>query len=175
MMVSVVPGTKSEECVASIFAYPGDKHAGGRSPWLRRRVRPTDLGIAHRTRKLGSWVRVTNLRTGKSTRARVIDRGPYGKLDAQGRWFNGARDRTRKGTWRGCADLTPAVAKRIGHNGFERVRLVSWYRRPARISDARLLRHAHDRAPPMVHPVGRRILSRAALLRVRAGDRRRRG
>jgi hypothetical protein len=116
--------TQSETCIATIFAQPGDKHAGGRSPWLRRRVRPTDLGVAHRTHPLGSWVKVTNLRTGKSVRVRVIDRGPYGKLDARGRWFNGARHPRRRGRFRGCVDLTPATARRIDHNGFERVRVV---------------------------------------------------
>jgi hypothetical protein len=123
MMVSVVPSTKPETCIATIFAQPGDKHAGGRSPWLRRRVRPTDLGVAHRTRPLGSWVKVTNLRTGKSARVRVIDRGPYGKVDARGRWFNGARYPRRRGRYRGCVDLTVATARRIDHNGFERIRI----------------------------------------------------
>lgn len=150
-LLSVVPGTKSEECIATIFAQPGDKHAGGRSPWLRRRVRPTDLGIAHRTRPLGSWVRVTNLRTGKSARVRVIDRGPFGRTDRNGSWYNGASEyrtcRRRgfgledpacyrsKSRFVGCADLTPAVARRIGHNGKERVQVdSSYYLRERRVS-----------------------------------------
>lgn len=110
-----------EVCFASIFASPGDKLAGGRSPWLKRLVKPSDLGIAHRTRPLGSMVDVINFRTGKIARVPVIDRGPYGKIDEKGRWFNGARDLKRKGRWRGCADLTPATAAKIGHNGYEPV------------------------------------------------------
>jgi hypothetical protein len=163
--------TKPEVCVATIFAQSGDKHAGGASPWLRRRVRPTDLGVAHRTHPLGSWVKVTNLRTRKSVRVRVIDRGPYGKLDSQGRWFNGARHPKRRGRFRGCVDLTPATARRIDHNGFEKVRVVV-SSNPARY--AHLLRHAHHRAPSLVHSVGDRILPRAALRSLRVGDRRRR-
>lgn len=117
-------------CIATIFGFPGDKY-GGRSPTVLygRPVLPSDMGLALRSRKtLGKYFRVTNLRTKKSAIGRQIDTGPWGKLDNDGRWFNGAprfreRNRGRVGKWRGCADLTPALAKSIGHDGRERIKL----------------------------------------------------
>jgi rare lipoprotein A len=38
-----------------------------------------EMVAAHRTLPLGTVVRVTNLRNGRSVRLRVIDRGPYGR------------------------------------------------------------------------------------------------
>lgn len=81
------------------------------------------MGIAHRTWPIGGKVLITNLRTGKQARGLVIDRGPYGKLDSRGRWFNSRRERKRQGKFRGCADLTPALAKAIQHNGLEMVQI----------------------------------------------------
>lgn len=72
---------------------------------------------------MGARIRITNLRTKLSAEGVVLDRGPYGKLDKDGRWFNSRRHRSRRGRYRGCADLTPALAKAIGHDGRDRVRL----------------------------------------------------
>lgn len=115
---------KTMVCLATQFGHPGDGH-GGRTPTIltKKPVTPSDIGIAHRTWPIGSVVLVANIRTNKSVLAVVIDRGPYGKLDAQGRWFNARKERSREGAYRGCADLTPRLAKLIGHNRKERVRL----------------------------------------------------
>ncbi len=43
-----------------------------------------ELVAAHRTLPLGSVVRVTNLRNGRSVVLRVIDRGPYGRNHRKG-------------------------------------------------------------------------------------------
>jgi len=113
-------------CLSTQFGHIGDGY-GGRTPTVlnNRPVSKTDMGIAHRTWKMGSWVRVKNLRTGKTALAQVIDRGPYGKTDAEGNWFNSRKpgNRDRVGKYRGCADLTPALAKAIGHNGKELVKI----------------------------------------------------
>jgi rare lipoprotein A len=37
------------------------------------------LTAAHRTLPLGTWVRVTNTRNGRSVEVRINDRGPYGR------------------------------------------------------------------------------------------------
>lgn len=111
-------------CMSTIFGYPGDGH-GGRTPTVLygRPVSPSDMGIAHRTWPMGARIRITNLRTKLSSFGVILDRGPYGKLDKDGRWFNSRRYRSRAGKYRGCADLTPALAKAIGHDGRDRVRL----------------------------------------------------
>lgn len=60
-----------------------------------RSYSPADPGLAaHKTLKLGTWVRVTNQRNGKSLKVRIIDRGPY----IRGR----------------IIDLTPAGARALG-------------------------------------------------------------
>lgn len=109
----------TEICSSTIFGQPGDKWAGGDALYLGRPVNRHDEGIAHRTLPLGSRVLVRNLRTGKSTYATVIDRGPYGAI-YRGKWVLKKRAR-HPGTWRGCADLTPRTAQNIGHNGREQV------------------------------------------------------
>ena len=118
-------------CMSTIFGQPGDGY-GGRTPTVlyKRPVSVTDMGVAHRTWPMGASIRITNLRTKKSAYGVVLDRGPYGKVDADGKWFNSRRERNRIGEYRGCADLTPALAKAIGHNGRDRVRitLIRWRR-----------------------------------------------
>ena len=117
-------GLNTQTCRSTEFGFPGDKY-GGRTPTVlwKRPVQPGDMGIAHRRWPMGTWVVVENIRTGKSTLAQVADRGPYGKVDADGNWFNGARDKVREGKWKSCADLMPDVANEIDHNGTDRVRL----------------------------------------------------
>jgi rare lipoprotein A len=43
------------------------------------RFDPHQLTAAHRTLPLGTWVRVTNTKNGRSVNVRINDRGPYGK------------------------------------------------------------------------------------------------
>lgn len=129
LSVLFYPG-KAEVCLATTFAQPGDKWLGGDSPVLRRKILPTDNGVAHREFPLGGWVAIYNIRTGKSTEARVIDRGPFGRVDGKGRWYNGVslyRHAIRNGKpiprdgWRGCLDMTPRVARSVGSNGMDPV------------------------------------------------------
>ena len=60
----------------------------------------TDFIVAHRSLPCLADVLICLPRTGKCAKARVGDRGPYGKS---------------------VLDLSPLVAKALGHNGFERV------------------------------------------------------
>lgn len=91
-----------ETCEASQYGvgdgYHGKKTASGaifntyaRHPYT----------VAHKTRRLGSWVTVTNVRNGRSIRAKVTDRGPF----VRGR----------------CVDLGRAGADDIGMGGTARV------------------------------------------------------
>jgi hypothetical protein len=135
----------AETCISTSFAHEGDKHAGGPSPFLGRRVRPDDHGIAHRFAPGLSWTVVYSPRTKLATAAPVIDRGPYGanlrphevappgskvvtRKDGR-RWYVKKRGRW-PGKWRGCADLTPPVAAAIQHRGFERVRIYHFFWKP---------------------------------------------
>jgi hypothetical protein len=115
---------RTEVCSATVFGYPGDKH-GGRTPTLlyKRPVAPGDMGIAHRTWPIGARIKITNLKNKKSARGVVLDRGPYGKIDEDGNWFNSRRHRDREGTYRGCADVTPDLAEAIGHRGRTKVKI----------------------------------------------------
>lgn len=82
------PAAMAETGIASWY---GDLRvtASGRS------YSPANPGLAaHKTLRLGTWVKVTNLRNGKSLKVRIIDRGPY----IRGR----------------IIDLTPAGARALG-------------------------------------------------------------
>lgn len=106
---------------ATRFAYPGDKWTGGDMRCLGRPLRHGEHGIAHRTLPCGTVVRVTNLRTKRHTVAVVVDAGPWGAMSA-GAWVI-KRHRREPGTWRGIADLSPAVVADLRHRSFDRVRL----------------------------------------------------
>jgi rare lipoprotein A len=62
-----------------------------------------DLTAAHRTLPLGSWVKVTDLKTDRAVVVRINDRGPV------------ARNR--------IIDLSYGAAKILGMRGVDRVRL----------------------------------------------------
>ena len=62
-----------------------------------------DLTAAHRTLPMGSWVKVTDLKTDRSVVVRINDRGPV------------ARNR--------IIDLSYSAAKMLGMRGVDRVRL----------------------------------------------------
>lgn len=111
---------KPETCIATEFGAPGDEWAGGNALLLKRPVGPSDMGVAHRTLPLGSMVLVQNIETGKIARGRVIDRGPYGAIH-EGEWAI-KLNKDAPGVWRACLDLTPRMARAIGHDGMARVR-----------------------------------------------------
>lgn len=121
----MIAGVVIQLCLSTQFGHPGDGY-GGRTPTVyhKRPVEKNDVGIAHRTWPIGAMVRITNIRTGKSAKVRVIDRGPYGKIGPNGRWFNSRRKGKavkREGKYRGCADLTPKLVRMLGHNKRELV------------------------------------------------------
>lgn len=75
---AITPLQAREVCVASQYGlgdgYHGRRTASGErfNTWAT-----SPYTVAHRTRRLGSWVTVTNLANGQSIRARVNDRGPF--------------------------------------------------------------------------------------------------
>lgn len=125
---------------ATIFATPNDKFVGGKSPCLLRTPLPTDNIIAHRTLPCGTKVKLTNVRTGRSTVTYIGERGPYGACTYPGwspsnptnplqpnpcpkGYWQVKRKASDPGIWRGAADITPAVAGQIGHTGYELILL----------------------------------------------------
>jgi len=137
-------GVYTETCTATVFCTRGDKWCGGKSPYLKRKVRPSDQGIAHRTLPVGTRVRITNPRTKLSTLATVVDRGPFGRVNRHGKWYSGAAfyrrflhakraipatmASHRVDGWRGCVDMTARVGRAIKFSGKEVVLLevVRW-------------------------------------------------
>ncbi len=142
-----------ETTLATGFAYPGDKWAGDQFFCLRKKIDATTPGVAHRWRKCGSRVTITNRRNGRKVTARIIDRGPYWLVPA-----SCARDAVDKGGFRYAShkcwkrgrpatrretidalfrrplpkgmvyanglDMTPLIRRALMHNGKEPVDLV---------------------------------------------------
>ncbi len=77
--------------IAAVYSYRGGRTSSG------EHSNPGGLTAAHRSLPLGSKVRVTNRRSGRSVVVRVNDRGPF----ARGR----------------IIDLTPAAASQLGFSG----------------------------------------------------------
>lgn len=88
-----------ETCTASQYG-TGDGYGGKRTA-SGEIMRPSGLTAAHRTRRMGSRVTVTNVSNGSMVSVRINDRGPFVK----GR----------------CIDLSRAAANAIGMGGLARV------------------------------------------------------
>jgi rare lipoprotein A len=88
-MVGLPMVASAESGIASV--YSGEKTANGEYAYA------SGLTAAHKSLPLGTRVRVTNQRTGRSVVVRINDRGPY----VRGR----------------IIDLTPAGARAIGMDG----------------------------------------------------------
>lgn len=91
----------AESCTASQYGI-GDGYHGRRTA-SGERFNTWALTAAHRTRRFGSSVQVTNRRNGRTVTVRITDRGPFVK----GR----------------CIDLSRAAANAIGMGGIAPVRL----------------------------------------------------
>ena len=91
--------TKEETCTASQYGV-GDGYHGRRTA-SGERFNTYALTAAHRTRRFGSYVIVTNKANGRSVKVRITDRGPF----VRGR----------------CVDLSRAAANAIGMGGTARV------------------------------------------------------
>jgi len=121
---------KTQHGIASVY-WPGDGHCGTHRADGKRFTK-TQCHIAHRFWPLGRRVRVCSKRTGLCTLSHVRDRGPFGACDelginprtlaCRGQWSLKIR-RHHPGTWRGVADLSVCVSKRIRHRGLSRVRV----------------------------------------------------
>jgi rare lipoprotein A len=90
-----------ETCIASQYGVGDGYH--GRQTASGERFNTYALTAAHRTRRFGSSVTVTNLANGRSVAVRINDRGPF----IRGR----------------CIDLSRAAANAIGMGGTARVRV----------------------------------------------------
>jgi peptidoglycan lytic transglycosylase len=93
LSVGLFSTAHAQSGIASV--YSGEKTANGEF------ASPGKLTAAHKTLPLGTRVKVTNKRNGKSVVVRINDRGPY----------VGGR----------IIDLTPAGARALGFNGLAQV------------------------------------------------------
>lgn len=124
-----IPGTtspKAQSGIATMYGTPNDRKWGAGhlacAPDYRVQDLPEMHVCAHRTYPCGTILVVENPRTGLRTLCRVLDRGPYGALLEDGTWTVKIKH-ADPGTWRGIADMTPAVAQAIGHTGYGRVKV----------------------------------------------------
>jgi cytochrome c-type biogenesis protein CcmH/NrfF len=91
------------------------------------------------------------MRTGDTAWCKVMDKGPWGKRDVNGEWFNAATDRKRakeegrkarcpKCKYLAILDMGPTVAKAMKSKGRVKVRVRVWKNNPlARYLDRELL------------------------------------
>jgi rare lipoprotein A (peptidoglycan hydrolase) len=93
--------------MATVFSSIDQFNPNPRLACTHKIMKDTELLVAHRTIPCFTRIKICNVRTGLCTWARVKDRGPYGK------WPNGNH--------KSEIDLSPAVQKKIKHNGFEPV------------------------------------------------------
>jgi hypothetical protein len=108
--------------LATRFGDPGDQWAGKHLSCTHQRMQPGQLACAHRTLPCGTTLILENPRNGRFAVCEVLDRGPFGAILPSGHW--GLKiHRKEPGDWRGILDLAPAVARALGHNGRERIRV----------------------------------------------------
>lgn len=136
----ISPPEAPRTVMSSSFGSHGDEWAGGDALLYGRPIDPDrDICVAHRSLPLGSLIVVENPRNNRRIVAEVCDRGPYGAIadkseveehpeaecvyekDANRCWYVKKRS-SWPGKWRGGLDLSPLAAKKLGHNGFQRVR-----------------------------------------------------
>lgn len=114
--------------LATRYGTPGDRWAGRGLACTGKRMQPNQLVCAHRTLPCGTTLILENPRNGRFALCQVLDRGPYGAILPSGQW--GLKiHASDPGRWRGILDLSPAVSKALGHNGFQRIRV--YYQRVA--------------------------------------------
>jgi hypothetical protein len=150
---SEIPETEhhvTSKGISTIFGYEGDRWGSGPTRCLKdengnkRPVNPDletgDIGIAHRRLDCGAIVYLTNMETGITIRAEVIDAGPWGANSynpdtGEKFWYvklhRGDKPKKDKcpslkcpeGKYRGIVDLTPRAAHLLGHDGWARIHL----------------------------------------------------
>ena len=138
---------RKQKCIGTIFGGPNDKWAGEKYRCIGVSTKTKGVrGVAHRWLPCGTEVTITNKKTGLTTTAPVIDRGPYGALlpkgtkrcpriygtkypkswckkRSNGRFWVVKPKRSDPGEWQGCLDMTNVVADDIDHDGWEVVNI----------------------------------------------------
>ena len=92
---------------ATVFSENDEHNPNPNLACLHRPLKQNESAAAHRTLPCGTILTVFNPRTGLHTDSIVKDRGPYGRY--------------KTGEYKSDLDITPAVAKKIKHNGMEPV------------------------------------------------------
>jgi hypothetical protein len=126
--------------VGSRYGGPKDSRWGGQAMACApdKHVDATVHTCAHRTHRCGTLLLLESVKTKKRTLCRVMDRGPYGALDADGVWH--VEIKLKPGSRRrGILDLTPTVFAALGMRGMSPVRswVISVPAKPLRIRAAR--------------------------------------
>lgn len=100
VLTCMATNASAESCVASQYGI-GDGLQGSKTCCSKERFNTYALTAAHKTLPMGTRVRVTNLKNGKSVIVRINDRGPY--------------------VYRRCIDLSHVAANAIDMGGLAQV------------------------------------------------------
>ncbi len=97
-----------------------DSTDGIKTIWFQRSPR-LDVGVAHRTLPVGSWIIVENPFTGDRDVFRVIDRGPYAKR-VGGKMITDVKG-SHSEPYASCLDITYLAGVKLRHSGSQRIRM----------------------------------------------------
>jgi hypothetical protein len=121
--------TPYQSGLASRYHDPKDRYENFRQPLAcEQRIKKkrglvvwktlSAVGVAHRHLPCGAQVTICTKK--KCIRAYIVDRGPYGAIDKQGKWHR--RNKLLPGErWRGIVDLLPPITNELGITGLSKV------------------------------------------------------
>jgi hypothetical protein len=107
---------RAELAVAAVYAQPGDRFDNGSIACPTASAYQVQNGFAHRSKACGTPAIVCGRRCALGF---VVDRGPVGVLDKNGRWHARPRGPRAGERYRGSLDLRPGLAKAAGVRGVE--------------------------------------------------------
>lgn len=142
-----MPPVVDGEGIGSRFGDPGDRWVGGRMACAPHdRVNSSHFVCAHRSYPCGTILIIEYPKTGKRSWCVVADRGPYGAsvfapsgdqvalASGDKAWYIKISKTDHppdhlcpgggcSGRWRGVIDMSPAVSKAMGHDGWGAVKV----------------------------------------------------
>ena len=121
-----------EQGLAGRYGYPGDRWGQPGSYACQKTIIKNhgtaawkdmlSSGVAHRDIPCGTPLIVCAAHTERCARVYVVDRGPFGALDKNGKWH--VRKKLKEGeSYRGILDMLPKPSRSIGIIGIHKISL----------------------------------------------------